>query len=108
MNSTHNPIINTHLSEAFAVLIKSVLVTILVAMTKYSRAEAREEGFILSQFEGTVSLGGEGMATAPRGGLSHCLCRQEAESGKFWCSAFFFLIVYIQWDTFAHGMVPLT
>lgn len=48
MNSTHKPVINTHLSKALDVLIKSVLVTILTAMTKYSRAETRKEGFILS------------------------------------------------------------
>lgn len=83
MNSTHKPIINTHLSKAFDVLIKKCI-TILVAMTKYSRAEARKEGFILSHSLRVQSLGGEGVAAAARGGLSHCLCRQGAESGKFW------------------------
>lgn len=48
MNSTHKPIVNTHLSKALDVLIKSVLVTILTAVAKYSRAETRKEGFILS------------------------------------------------------------
>lgn len=47
MNSTHKPIVNTHLSKALDILIKSVLVTILAAMTKYSRTETRK-GFILS------------------------------------------------------------